>query len=213
MLTIQKLMDFRRELAKGLDMDVIIAGGAPRDLFHGKPVKDIDVFVGGEAPWDLEERVIKVLGLETLAYTKSTDSYDGQKRNVLQRVTDFHALADFKTGFVPDSHPVGFYGAPVQVISTLPPPRDVVRDEFDFGLCEIWIGEEGLRWTKRFWHDHERKRLTLRKGGEVSSERLERLCRKYIDYSVVGLSPETQGPLTAYFTRLLNHQLRLVTPL
>ncbi|MCA8296665.1 hypothetical protein LGN19_22990 [Burkholderia sp. AU30198] len=39
--------------------DAVIAGGAPRDVLHGKPVKDIDVMTG---------RSVRRAGLEQLAH-------------------------------------------------------------------------------------------------------------------------------------------------
>ncbi|KVL67375.1 hypothetical protein [Burkholderia ubonensis] len=148
--------------------DAVISGGAPRDILHGKPVKDIDVMTG----YDVGRS-----GLEKIAMIV------GGKLDVIEP-KDPSGVEEFE-------YEIHFAdGRPRLNIIDLNPfeitdPLENLLD-FDFGLSQVAVLPTGLIHTPAFIRDATRGTITYMgdNGKEYwrinsSAKRLQRLKAKY----------------------------------
>lgn len=133
------------------DPTTIIAGGAIRDLFCGRPVKDVDFFCTNHSTY-----IQGKIGMQ------STKDYEGMQ--YIQGILDF-----------PDEVP------PMSLIfHDCPDPLKLI-ESFDFGICQIgWTGTELIK-TSAFDWDFKHGVMTLRRGDryERALERYNRISKKY----------------------------------
>lgn len=175
-LTIENLKSLVAEIRKVLP-DAIIAGGAPRDVYHHRPVKDIDVMTGyGLTKSVLERLATAVGGTFQVAETASGDEdfeyeihFDSQFPRL--NVIDIQSFGDTD-------------------------PVDNIHD-FDFGLSQIAVTPRGVIYTDAFLADTALQRLTYmhhKTDGTAqreqwrtvsSANRLVRLLDKYPTFTPV----------------------------
>jgi hypothetical protein len=146
----------------------VIAGGALRDDYTGKPISDIDIFV-----WDhcysiqewktipevplIESCLSSVIGSNNWKQLLKS-SYGPNPDNKLTRIWEYQT-----------SH------FPVQVIMTKMKPVEHIEKHFDFGLCKVWSDGVKIRYTPDFLRDVKNKTLTL-----VAKE----MCQREFDYAM-----------------------------
>lgn len=163
--------------------EVVIAGGAPRDILSGAPVKDIDIFV----PVELQE------GKETPFYRGCemlAAQYEGNAvfQPVSEEYPDCYGICDIETDR-------GLF----QVIGLDRPPLDDLH-HYDFGLSQVAITPNGLLFTEAAVRDRANKTITYTphfpddKAIERSRKRLARLRAKYPGWAFVNCEP-LDGPL------------------
>ncbi|KVO83305.1 hypothetical protein WL21_09745 [Burkholderia ubonensis] len=148
--------------------DAVISGGAPRDILHGKPVKDIDVMTG---------RSVHRAGLEHLAHLV------GGRLDVTEP-QDPSGIEEFEFEIHFDD------GRPRLNVIDLNPfeitnPLENLHD-FDFGLSQIAVTPWGVLSTDSYLRDDIAGTITYMgdNGKEAwridsSAKRLQRLKAKY----------------------------------
>lgn len=175
---------------------VICAGGAPRDLLNGAPVKDIDIFVGLE-PEDFGfkndeetsrfERGARVL-YQMLFGPIDADLNPTAFRLIGGNNPDYANLVDLIEMDVP--------GLPtIQVVGLeIDPVADVA--DYDFGLSQVFVTDSSLHMTQAYVDDKYGDTITYTAGDQLrspaaiirSKKRLERLLVKYPRRNFVGYS-------------------------
>lgn len=187
---------------------VVVAGGAPRDILHSRPVKDIDVFIQlpGLRPleWvdgrgvkqvevtpDSELHYLWFSGCEVLCSLLGPgSSWNGSWHNqeddsVVDSLGNSKGYGYGAFSLV-DITP-GWRMTPVQLVFIDIDPEENVRNHFDFGLSQVWVGEGGLRWTPAYWKDHDLHRITYTPSSEPNPQRIEsslaRLARLKVKYA------------------------------
>lgn len=157
--------------------DAVISGGAPRDIMHGKPVKDIDVMA---SQLDRDGDVAGILALiaqrvgGTFHYTEPQDpSGDASFEYEI-------AMPD-----MPRLNVISLEGFEI---------TDPIENlfDFDFGLSQIAVLPSGVLMTPAFLHDQELLRITyMGDNGKAewridsSAKRLQRLKAKYPQWEFV----------------------------
>lgn len=156
---------------------LIIAGGAPRDVLSGVPVKDIDIFV------QLDERD----GGQDTAFTRGCASLAAaiggtpEFRPAAEEYADILDLCDITS---PGVHGV------VQVIGIDEHPVDDVP-HYDFGLSQVFVSPTGMFFTEAAIRDRAHKTITHvptyhdEHGFQRSKARCERLRAKYSGWTFV----------------------------
>jgi hypothetical protein len=182
---------------------LMIAGGAPRDILNGRPVKDIDVFIGldgdhSQMANDWLEICMDVLklypqhseqqyeradaaGNKRLVWHQHQGSYEASGALNLINAKGYSygafSLVEFQQG--PYCHAL-------QLVFIDMDPVENVRNHFDFGLSKVWVTPNQVRMDKAYWHDHFGQRITYLNSTEPneqrklsSVERVKRLRQKY----------------------------------
>lgn len=172
---------------------IIIAGGAVRDLLLGGPVKDIDMFVGPDS-------------------TLTDADYYGEKNDFAVKALGFAEHRLRATGKAQPAHPSypGWFdvvdvpgsrvthGLPVQIIGINVNPIDDVMN-YDFSISQCFVTPGGLFMSDQCGKDMRDKiiRFTPEDGQDAfqwerSRKRLHRLRQKYPDWTLVGCDELTR---------------------
>jgi len=162
--------------------EAIIAGGAIRDMYHKKPIRDIDVYI---------------------KKTDTTPIYQTsfwQQLFALDNTTDYieHSGKSY-TGkpYTGKTH-IGMVweirknGIMYNIIVTDIDPVDYVEQFFDIGLCKAYCDGTKIRLTADFMHDSRNKLLTVVSKHLPQDEfdgmmdrHIAKLRKKYHDYKLV----------------------------
>lgn len=163
----------------------LIGGGAPRDVFLGGPVKDVDLFVQCE-PGDFSRKVDELAALFG-GTVKSEVGYSYRDAPSVDIIR-------------PD-------GPPINVVDRTGCVFDDVHD-YDFGINQIAVTPSGLLYTPAFAKDMADHTITYRHGNvekpewhrKSSYQRMLRLQGKYPDFLVqgAGMLIQTFGPVAYY---------------
>lgn len=164
-IDLSRLKEIASHAASAFTGKSLIGGGAPRDVHHHVPVKDIDLFVEVEDFDDFSRecrRLASVLN-GSCAFSEGGGSVEG-------------AICDI---VLPDGHP------PIQVIAINRCPFDDVH-AYDFGMSQIAVTPKGVLMTDAYLADDIGGTLTYMGKADTpaasiarSSERLARLMKKY----------------------------------
>lgn len=167
---------------------LIIAGGAPRDIISGVPVKDIDIFVNlsaiDAAPWEVKPgtfpddvypvpfQVACALFAQSMEATfEFDDTQEGYACDVCRMVTN---------------------DGPIEVIALkngMHPIDDVPN--YDFGLSQVFVTPTGVFQSNNATDDRLRRTITYRPSNlgdhavARSARRYGRLQEKYPDWRFV----------------------------
>jgi len=166
--------------------DVILAGGAIRDVYHDKQIKDYDFFISRDnrdADIYDEDFWIETLNLNT------TGILCDHIRNV----------SDDEDGSCSDSNHVEIvweiekYSGEIYNIVILDiNPEKYVNEYFDIGLCKVYTDGNRLRLTSDFTHDSRYGVLTIVANDMTKQEffrmmdnHVHRLKQKYRGWKLV----------------------------
>lgn len=144
--------------------DAFIAGGAVRDLYLNRSVKDVDVWV----PVTLSQ-------MQRLAPNEVHNEYTVTERGIFKVVKTF------------------IKNIPVDIIYHEIPEGLSQRDEmiryivgkFDFGLCMIWYADFGIVRSSAFDKDYCHKTLTEMNRTRARASRIERIRNKFPNYLLI----------------------------
>lgn len=143
----------------------VIGGGALRDAYHGRPIKDVDVFLrAAEFPLGLNHPLIKPLVPPTVC------TYGLR--------SDMHGVWDAK---------VQMQGFDVQfIVADFDDAKDLAGT-FDLGLSRITFDGDQVFMHPDFLEDSEAKAFRIRRADDDgqttrSEKRIERLLTKYPDF-------------------------------
>jgi hypothetical protein len=176
-LTIPKLQQLCDEARCWFNtQELIIAGGAPRDLLSGVPVKDIDIFVRQEI--DFGEDTAFTRGCKFLAEILGGVA---EFRPANEEYGNLLDLCDIKSASI--------HGL-IQVISIDRCPVNDVHS-YDFGLSQVFVTPAGLFYTEHAVTDRANRTITHfptyenEAGFQRSKARYGRLQEKYQDWTFV----------------------------
>lgn len=165
---------------------VLIAGGAPRDLFHNLRFKDVDMFIGATSLTHVKtyiEKINTVYGT-CVCMTPEVNEYQDYTNNIITVYNTSYRFDTTKLQLVffrvdnPDIRIDSF--------------RDKVLKTFDFGINQITIDAsavDGFFKNTNFLVDHDLKKFTLHHVANPqhllkSIEKYHRLTtKKYKGYS------------------------------
>ncbi len=152
----------------------VLSGGALRDWCHGKPVKDLDIFLpcSNEDMLDLDQWFLMTGWQRTQNIPPSCEGL-----NEVTAVVGYSKLGCTEVNIIFLAHDVDL--SPLGVAS-----------RNDFGICQIsaWVvrGEWHFEFTEAFMQDSLEQTFTLlREGDEARSlRRYERLREKYPNHTL-----------------------------
>lgn len=156
----------------------VLAGGALRDLWHDRPVKDIDIFIGVGGIDEAQAQFEKLGGEPPdegwevqLADIADAGIYPESMKEVIL-VEDY--VGDNPTGI------------PVQLIF-VNWNTQYITDRFDFGICRIMTDGGSLKVCHTFEEDSANKALNIRRCNNkwmlaASISRILRMKEKYKDW-------------------------------
>jgi len=144
----------------------IIAGGAPRDLYLEKSIKDFDIFVQEDSHANDPAFWCDMFNLEYAEHNDWTDvqvlAFMGYK-NVLLKTkakspprSSYQHKQHLQQVFDLIIHDVIF-----QIIIVQMDPKQYVEDWFDFGLCKAWCDGKQFHFSGPFMEDVENRTLTV----------------------------------------------------
>lgn len=165
--------------------EVVLAGGAVRDLLCGAGVKDYDFFL--HAPDDsLDQDDFKSL-VRTIARQVF---HHGADSNI--SFNDFETDGKSETSLL--SAVATIHGWPDVQVTLLPVPVAEHIPTFGLGLSQAWIGEGGIRTTRAFQRDLANKTLTIIHSPRTTREKViayaRRVAAKYPNYKPLGFTRE-----------------------
>jgi len=152
----------------------VIAGGALRDLWHGKPIKDVDIFIPIKAESvDLDAIERKVLSIHPYAELILTSMY-GQKGNT--------ATPGFRNIFVIWRMEV--QGTIYELIFIEEQPGENMIDVFDISICQIAFDGHEIHITDEFYRSVKDGviRVCNTNRADRQVKRLKRVMDKYPEY-------------------------------
>lgn len=201
-LTIERLKTFYSQLRKPIDStSVIIAGGSVRDALNGRDVKDLDVYV--QLSYDIEEdsldaadeidTVVEAWNKVFFSEGKCISTSDAPDRG--RKDTKYGGLVSIKDVWHWKS---GLGDLPVDLIFVNRDPALVVKEEYDFGICQAWVGHYGLKTLPAYWSDSFNRTITYldrhRAGTSMhtkSREHAARILAKYPGWRTRNILPLT----------------------
>lgn len=175
----QELIRIIRKFRKNFS-SAVIAGGAIRDIYHGKPIHDIDIYVNesnvnpySQDTWKTE------FDLRTTAisenYIRKVGSEDYSGKNHIGAVWEMQKHNKLYNIIVVDIDPIEY-----------------VTKWFDIGLCKAYCDGTKIRFTADFMHDSRSKKLTIVSKNMDETEFWNMMCkhatklrRKYPQHSLV----------------------------
>lgn len=153
--------------------EAAIVGGALRDLTHGVPVKDVDIFVTYRA--EVEDTMDEHFGAFGWSVTVAP-----QSSSYIGSMTDVRAVFEAEDG-----------GHTYNIICL---DKEMTMSEMiariDFGICRIGYNGSYAETPAEFIRDVQNRTFTLlrsddQKQYDRSMERFERLQAKYKDHTLV----------------------------
>lgn len=161
-------------LKQGGFTEAIIAGGALRDLLHGREIKDIDIWVISRGS-DTKLALDMALGISTTELGEAESEYE----NTTKGIEDIYEFSDggawkFQIMAMKAEHADTF-------------TYDTVS-RFDIGLCRVWSDDGTSIQADHFYRaDSVAKELTIVYAPTAdaltrSLDRVERLMKKYADF-------------------------------
>jgi hypothetical protein len=166
--------------------ELIIAGGAPRDILSGVPIKDIDIFLPVELEEGTNTQFYRGCGILAAAYG-GTPVF----QPVSPEYPDCYGICDIQTD-------LGLF----QVIGLDRPPLDDLQ-HYDFGLSQVAVTPTGLLFTEAAFRDRQGKTITYTphqpdaKAVVRSQKRLARLRAKYEGWQFVNCESLDAGSASA----------------
>jgi hypothetical protein len=140
------------------DADIIIAGGAPRDILHDRPVKDIDMFV----MLDKEEGNLDLgpngqhVAIENQEFPRNVRFLAKALGGTMSHhatSSDYGDIVDFcEITNLPDLPPIQIIGI------TERPLEDLFL--YDFGLSQVAVNARGVLYTDAYMNDELNGRIT-----------------------------------------------------
>lgn len=181
--------------------DAIIAGGAVRDRYFDIPFRDIDIYVQAKYRYTVKDPKYNAIPSEQ-AYHVSPIS-DKQKHNVLKELVGDSFVSPVRDmnqkfgSYYEDSNGVVAVwqfikqGIVYQLIFTNVPPRDFVKDCFDFNICKCYYDGKDFHYLPEFLADVKNHTLTLSVTTltdnmmcRVLKDHFQRISRKFPNFQL-----------------------------
>jgi hypothetical protein len=177
----------------------ILAGGALRDLYNGKPVKDLDIFVSAYVPSGDEEQNGDFHIKSEVSTFDAIDAHMKELGFLRDNIMPGSVLpdeTDLERSIIYKHHREGVLDVNVCLLR-IPVSLKSVVERIDFGLCQIGCDCEGRTYaTPAFFKDAFGEKFTLLRaaGKERSLARYDRLKDKYVGWPLIDLSNAEAAP-------------------
>lgn len=161
----------------------IIAGGAIRDLYHNKPINDIDIYVPNLPDLtDSEEYWRNVFDIKNIGmYSTDYIKHLGEDEESYEEKNHIGLVWEVRTGKF-------LYNI---IVVDLEPIEYVTRF-FDIGLCKAYCDGTRVRLTADFMHDSQFKHLTVvcesmpqDEFNHMMEYHVKKLQKKYQGYTLI----------------------------
>lgn len=180
MLTIQDLIEFNQTAVSCLG-PAWIAGGALRDIFHKKAVKDIDIFLPEEPTYTKRLRLWHALMGFDYSHPNGGKPLPKDTTGKLPAAWD-DEKKDYDGSFIVLGPGPCWKGLPVQlIIGDFNSPTEVIAD-FDIELCKAYIHGAKFITSSGFQRDSLNKTITLITGKIRENDHINRVQAKYPDF-------------------------------
>lgn len=160
-----------------------LTGGAMRDLLHGKPIKDLDIFVRycNSAMADVDDEF----------------HFNHCYQRINSDVATYLGMTEVLgvSGYDMKPYPLNIIYLDDSVTDTL----DEIITRNDFGICQVGLGCNGqIAWTEAFEKDVVNKTFTNTRHNDWprAIKWWERLQEKYPGYQLIDAEYPGQGPWT-----------------
>lgn len=170
----------------GIEREILLAGGAVRDLINNRRIADLDIYMTSPPlhKWPALSRELRANGLKQAM--KETDDASEVGDSPINAV------------YIDDSKSINliFLAHGLSVM-------DHVDKHFDIGLCKATMNPSGLILThKDFREDYEQKSLTWTFTEDMTNfsivkslkHHLPKIRRKYSDYNLI-IKPDVHNPV------------------
>ncbi|MBI1214403.1 MAG: hypothetical protein GC185_01130 [Alphaproteobacteria bacterium] len=190
--------------------EAVIAGGALRDLFNDRPVKDVDIFLKTRGSERKNRKFLKSVfnaaGLKVQEQVTHNGGYSikrnafpdpgTQKFKVVSgsgygRMESETRAESWKVIAGPEKTEYNVVFMSEEFAARVNPPGSKgpgtmkgIIEAFDFGLCQIATDGESIAETPLYKKDVAEKTITLDKGNSSSKEHLQRIVKKYPDWKL-----------------------------
>jgi len=159
-----------------IDPFCILAGGAPRDWFFGKPASDLDFYVYdanflSQGVWT--ERLSK-----TLLDVKPLGMIEGKDNDEIDH--EYTALKELRYVFEGE-----YMGMTVQVMVMSRPTFECVVDHFCMDNSKVWWKGEYIIPTFEFLLAHATRTLRVSEDHAPKMRYIDKMVKKFPDYRLV----------------------------
>lgn len=204
--------------------EALIGGGALRDLFNDRAIKDVDIFLQTRGSEKKNRRFLeKAFAAATLPVHRqrvsmgysdiATEFPDPSHGTFIQRISRGYATiraasnseawtviagpdkTEYNIVFI--DGPLGDALAKVgrqQSATNNVSAAALMIKHFDFGICQIGFDGADLHSTPAYEQDVKKKTITLQKDNGTSAQHLQRIVKKYPDYKLCSDSEHLLNP-------------------
>lgn len=194
--------------------EALIAGGALRDLYNEKPIKDVDIFLSDR--WMTKSFIKKIFAQAGLVIHSKIipEGYGMVERKIRRGNADaFNQVTTRRLGYgysEPVAHKEIKEGAEAWTISAGPNATEynivfvkgalgkelralskagrdhwkILLCQFDMGLCQISFDGSHVKTRREYDEDVEYKKITLWRPNNSSHNHIERVMKKYPDFKL-----------------------------
>jgi hypothetical protein len=182
----QRWKDVLKALQENGFPEAIIAGGALRDLDHGREIKDVDIFVldHGASSAVLAKDLARAIGYRaTNIIAPANSEYAiGRRERPVTGIYEFEHENKMYSNGIP------FQIIAVQSVSGLKDFPAYVLQDFDLGICRIYFDGKTLVRAPEYTQDEITKTFTAYvplsgRQLDLTKERVRRLSEKYPEFT------------------------------
>lgn len=178
---LDKAFDILKEIPA--ELNPVVAGGMPRDILFGRKPKDIDIIFSYNS---LKKNLLGTNSkIRDLTEAKLIMGDLAKKLGLKDKGAEKYVNCASGISFVQGNKHV-------DLICTVDPPKEFIKDYFDFGLCHITLDAEGdILVSDSFIKDMTNKRITCYiksdqtywSVGRAVAEHRDRLLKKYPEFT------------------------------
>jgi len=210
--------DVLSSLSKESNSETIIGGGALRDLFNGRAIKDVDIFIKAKSykvtddKKDIRE-AFNSLGIETLehkvkvhlGYSSPTVEFCSTDKVIINKGDEYGFGRKTLQSYVVTSKTSGAEYNIIFVDNSLVHGKGKafaknMINRFDLGICQIGFDGSEVIYTEAYREDIEGKIITLKTSHDSNKEHLKRVMKKYHEWDICNASKK-MFPVKSIFSK------------
>jgi len=164
-----------------------LAGGAVRDTYHNRPIKDFDIFVPAETLADIDFTTLEPAFGPGWSYSHHIpeEYFEGNMAEECGPIAVFEHANNysFDKGWVPEIQLIGLKAREGREWGP-----EAVLGRIDIGLCRALMhARGGITFADDFGHDADNLLLTIvdQRDPERSLKRAKRIQEKYPEFTIV----------------------------
>lgn len=194
-----------RQLQRQGFVHSLIAGGAIRDMYFQRPIKDIDIFLWDpDVKGNTEKNLTAGIGINEKSITKLMDLDVNQswyRRDFATRSGLGEDEEYAVTKHVTQVWSVVKNEIPYQLIFLNIKPLEFVENHFDLAICKAYCDGYKIRYTKDFSIDAQRQTLTICSHG---------LTQRHFDYILETYLPRIKEKYPSFVPKVASHNAKFV---